>query len=179
MADLTLREFSIAKVAVSHVNRFGDMLLYYSHNCGTGGTVAITPLSHAMPSASVQDGIMELPGGRVFSPWSLAARRAPTTYPKYTQQFMFNGNTDAALMVYADFLAYVGLTRQLQFGYGRTGTANTGYNVTDHGGKYCQAMLLQVTANFDRNLITGQTPLRKTNFTVTATWQQVGDFTAL
>lgn len=176
MPDLTFSEYAIARVAVSHINRFGNLYLYYSHNCGDGGTVAITPLSHAMPSANVQDGIMELPGGRVFSPWSQAGKRAPTTYPRYTQQFMFNGNTDAALMVYADFLAYAGLTRQLQFGYGRTDTANSGYNVNDHGGKYCNAMLLQVTANFDRNLITGQSPLRKTNFIVTATWQQVGEF---
>lgn len=174
----TYAEYSLARVAVGNIIQFGGVRLNYYYDISGYGTCLVTPHSISLPSATVQDGIMTLAGGRTYSPWSAAGKRAPVTYPRYTQQYMFRGTADACLRVYADLLAMVGQTNALLFTYGRvTSGAMNDYTYAHFNGKACQAMLLTVTAQMDRDLQTRLTPLHKTNFIVTAGWQQVGDFT--
>lgn len=177
MTPETYAEYSLQRVAVGNIIKFGPLYLNYYHNIGSYGACLITPLSIAMPSATVQDGILTLAGGRVYSPWSAAGKRAPVSYPRYAQQFMFRGDTDACLRIYADFLTLAGHTNELLFSYGRVTTgAMNDYTYAHFNGKQCQAMLLQINAPMERDLQTRQSPLKRTHFIVTASWQQVEDF---
>ena len=170
-------DYTLRRVALGNISRFGDLRLWYTKTLDDFGTVNITPLSTAFPSATVHDGIMTLPGGRLYSPWSLAGKRAPVTYPRYSQQFIYSGHVDACLRHYGDLLYYVGLTRVLYFSYGRqTYNPNDYHNGDHYGAKQCQAMLISVAAPMERDLNTKLAKL--TSFTVTAVWQQTGDFQA-
>ena len=177
MALEAVGDYTVLRVPLGNISRFGDLRLWYTQTLADFGTVIITPLSTAFPSATVHDGIMTLPGGRLYSPWSLAGKRAPVTYPRYSQQFVYRGHTDACLRHYGDLLYYAGLTRVLYFSYGRqTYDPNDYHDGDDYGAKHCQAMLLSVTAPMEHDLNTKSS--RLTHFIVTAVWQQVGDFQA-
>ena len=177
MALETYSEYSLQRVAAGNIIQFGSFRLNYYYNMGSFGAVLVSPHSIAMPSATVHDGIMTLAGGRVYSPWSAANKRAPVSYARYAQQFMFRGDADACLRAYEDFLTLAGMTAALLFSHGRvTAGAMSDYTYSHFNGKQCSAMLLQVNAPMERDLQTRLSPLHRTHFIVTATWQQVGDF---
>ena len=175
----TYSDYSLQRVAVGHIIKFGGFNLNYYHSLGSYGAALVSPHTIAMPGATVHDGIMTLAGGRVYSPWSAAARRAPVSYSRYTQQFMFRGNVDACLRLYADLMSMVGLTSSLFFSYGRTLPGAMNDNTYDaFKPKHCNAMLLTTNAPMERDLQVRLSPLHNTHFIVTASWQQVADFEA-
>lgn len=122
-------------------------------------------------------GISVLPGGRVFSPFSRANKRAPVPYSSYTQTIIYVGHIAHVMRQYQRLLALVGGTGRLTFSFGRT-TSGT-ITMTSSGQKWCNAILTSVS------ILPGDLPLdvdlhpKKTARQVSATWQQVGGFTAV
>lgn len=169
------RDFLISDIATGFITRFynGPQLggLFFNQTyTESGHTVVIQPISRPIVSHQVQDGIMKLPGGRVYSPWGLAGDKAPTHYPTYSQQILYHGHIDITMQYYQHLLGRVGLTGELRFTYGQTSGG-------PYGAKQCEAMLLSATASQERPFDTALHPT-KTYIIFTAVWQQTGRFWA-
>jgi len=170
-------EYAIKRIAAGYVKRFGELDIVTSQTRAGFGTVEVDVISSAVPSATVHSGIMQLPGGRTYSPWSKMGKRAPVFYPRYTQQLLYRGHADACLWRYQELLFLAGMTAALHFSFGRRFYNGAEYYNYDHyGAKYCLAMLESVSMTVDRDAQTKFLPLHKTHFTATAVWQQVEDF---
>lgn len=131
------------------------------------------PLSYG---ATAQAGISILPGGRIFSPYSRANERAPVAYSSYTQTIIYVGHIAGVMRQYQRLFAVLGGTGRLYFSYGRTGS---GTSTGSYGEKWCNAILTSVS------ILPGDLPLdidlhpKRTARQASATWQQVGGFTAV
>lgn len=147
---------------------FNYTLTYYASPF-TGQSVTTTPLSLTIPSARVYPGIMTLPGGAIYSPWSLAKNRAPTSFPVWTQRILYKGHARAVQQELRKLLGLVGVTSVLRFANGRVKADGS---VTP---KDCLAMLLPINGTMER-VITHASPSPFTWLEVTASWQQTGKF---
>lgn len=177
MALESYGDYAIGRIAAGYIRRFGDLDIVTTQTRAGFGTVKVDVLSSSIPAATVHDGIMTLPGGRVYSPWSLANKRAPVSYPQYTQQLMYRGDADACLWRYQELLYLAGMTKSLHFTFGRRFYNGAEYYNYDHyNTKYCPAMLISVSMTVAHDAQTKLIPLHKTHFTATAVWRQVGDF---
>lgn len=134
----------------------------------TGQSVETQPKGRYIAAPRVIDGLVTRADGSVFNPWGLAGKRAPTAYAAYTQTFMYIGHTALVMQQYEKLVAFVGVTGRLYLSYGRT-TGDT------YSTKYCDAMLLTVSAPAERVLEVGSGI--KTFIEFSATWQQTGAFT--
>jgi hypothetical protein len=170
-------QFALDNLAVGIITSFGTSTIglcefkqtfTYSSGSMNGLTVNVMPLTVSVNSPSVQDGIMRLPGGRVYSPWSLAGERAPTSYPTYTQRILYHGHVRPVEFEYRKLLQLVGVSSNLNFEYGRASTENY------FSAKTCRAMLLPINSIAERVMYPTGAP--KTWIEITATWQQVQDF---
>lgn len=141
----------------------------YSSGSMSGQTVTTIPHTIAAPSARVYSGIMTLPGGTPYSPWSLAGNRAPTAFPLWTQTIVYKGTVRAVQIELRKLLGLVGVTASLDFAQGRMKLDSS---VTS---KSCYAMLMPISGTMERVLTTPAYSTR-TWLEVTATWQQTGKF---
>lgn len=176
MALESYADYALLRIAGGYIRRFGGLDLETAQTLAGFGSVVTNVLSVAIPAATVHDGMMTLPGGRLFSPWSQAGKRAPVTYPRYSVTIMYRGHVDACIRRYTELLYLAGMTAALYFTYGRRHIGTNYYDYDHYGAKHCQAMLVSLSATADHVLITGATPLITTHFTATAVFQQVGDF---
>lgn len=172
MPDSNYASFLRRHIATGYIYRFDTYRFNESANYPDYGFTRRRVMSMSVPGVTVQDGIMELPGGRLYSPWARVGVRAPFTYPKYALAVEYYGDVQACLYVHAQLQMNVGMTLPLIFTYGRRTE-----DILDWGAKQCPATLLAAPVTFEQDL-TIATPRKKTRFIVTATWQQVDEFEA-
>ena len=171
-------DFAYHKVALGYITGFFvsdiGLVSFDKTSTGTGSlsaqTCLIRPKERVIVSPPIADGIMRLPGGRVFNPWGLAGKRAPVFYPTYTQTIVYHGHPELTMREFEVLLTRVGLTGVLYFSYGRI-AADT------FGTKRCNAIMLPSSATAQRVLNTSVTT-SKTWIEFTASWQQTTDFTS-
>lgn len=169
------RDFVIGAVATGYITGFsvgqlGMTQLNYTAT-GTGGqSVVVKPKDRLIVANTVADGLVFRADGSIFNPWGLAGSRAPTTYPQYTQRFIYTGHVALTHQVLERLLGHIGYTGMLHFSYGRQ-TGDT------YGAKSCEAILLSVSGVAGLTMDHTQTT-RKTAIEVSATWQQTGAFTS-
>ena len=173
MPDQNYAGFIRRHVATGYIKKFAGYQ-FNTEDFVTGyGTCRRRVLSMSIPGVTVHDGLMELPGGRIFSPWATVGVRAPFSYPKFALQIEYYGDVQACLLAHSQLQIMVGMTLPLVFTYGqRTADAY------DWGDKQCPAMLLAAPVTFEQDLTIVAPPRKTTRFIVTATWQQVGEFEA-
>lgn len=173
-------QFAVERIALSHIQSFGDANLgycyfdySYTYPSGllSGQSVTVQILSPTVTTGGVVHGIVDLPGGGVFSPWSTAGDRAPVTYPTYTQRIRYVGDIRPVMAEYEKLMRAVGVTSDLFFAFGRL----SGGSMWE---KHCQAMLMPVSAVVDRTLDFVANPTAKTWIEFTVSFRQVGDFVA-
>lgn len=171
-------QFAIERLALSHIQSFGDAGLgycyfdyTYTYNVApiVGQKVTVQIISPAVATGGVISGIMDLPGGERFSPWSVAGERAPVTYPTYSQRIRYVGDIRPVMLEYEKLMRVVGVTSNLQFAYGRL----PGGGLWE---KRCLAMLMPVAAVVNRTLDFEANPTAKTWIEFTVNFEQVGDF---
>lgn len=174
-------QFSAERLALSHIQSFGnsttgvcefDYTRTYSSGILTGKSVTVQIISPTVTTGGVTNGIVDLPGGGVFSPWSAAGERAPVSYPTYSQRIRYVGDIRAVMGEYEMLMRLVGVTSDLQFAFGRL----RGGSMWE---KSCQAMLLPVGAVVDRTLDFVANPAAKTWIEFAVNFRQVGDFVAV
>ena len=136
----------------------------------SGQSVVVKPKDRLIVANTVSDGLVFRADGSIFNPWGLAGSRAPTTYPQYTQRFIYTGHVALTHQVLERLLGRIGYTGMLHFSYGRQ-TGDT------YGAKSCEALLLSVSGVAGLTMDHTQTT-RKTAIEVSATWQQTGAFTS-
>lgn len=174
-----LYDFAVNKVGLGTIRAFGTTSLVYcnfnytytySSGALSGQLVRVKPKDTTVMSPRTIDGIHHLPGGRTFSPWSLANERAPAGFPVWTQTIIYSGHIEPVLQEYHKLVRLVGVTSTLAFSYGEVsgGTFSP---------KSCQAMLLPVSGVLTRVIEKVHHP-NSTWVELTASWQQVGNFTS-
>jgi hypothetical protein len=172
-----IEQFALDNIAVGVITSFGASAIglvelrntvTYASGTMSGQSVTVRPLTISINSAGVQNGIMTLPGGRVYSPWSLAGQRAPTTFPIYTQRILYFGHVRPVQLEYRKLLQLVGVSSNLNFEYGRAKFDSF------FAAKTCRAMLLPITSIAERVMYPIDGP--RTWVEITASWQQVQAF---
>ena len=174
----TVNQFSITRLALSHIQSFGatpldvcyfDYTYTYSVAPINGQSVTVQIISPTVTTGGLASGIVDLPGGGVFSPWSTAGERAPVSYPTYSQRVRYVGDIRPVMLEYEKLMKLVGVTSRLQFAYGRI----PGGGLWE---KYCQAVLMPVVAVVERTLDFVANPTAKTWLEFSVNFRQVGDF---
>lgn len=170
--------FGFNKLAVGIITSFGataiglcEFQYSYTYPSGTmsGQSVTVKPITITVNSPPVDDGVITLPGGRVYSPWTEAGTRAPTGFATYTQRILYYGHVRPVQIEYRKLLALVGVTSFLNFEYGRAQTD------VFFSAKQCHAMLMPITGIAERVMYPVNAP--RTWVEITATWKQVTAFT--
>lgn len=173
-------QFAVKRQALSYIEAFGDDSLgycyfdyTYTHTTGTlnGQSVTVQIVSPTVTTGGVVSGVVDLPGGKRFSPWSVAGERAPVTYPTYSQRIRYVGHIRAVMGEYDKLMRSVGVTSNLYFDFGRI----SGGGMWE---KNCPALLMPVSAVVTRTLDFHTTPAALTWIEFTVNFEQVGDFVA-
>jgi hypothetical protein len=144
---------------------------YYQYDIGglNGQWVRVKPVGVLVQSQAIHGTpYFLLPGGRVFSPWSEAGERAPTTPPIHTQRIRYTGNVSPVQIEISKLQRFVGVTANLYFSFGRYPDGNYSY-------KACQAMLLPF-AEMAEYMWDEDNDHSLTTIIITAQWQQLGEF---
>lgn len=169
----TNEDFALRNVASGYITRFYDFNLDTTETLSGFGTVTTQPQGLAIPSPNVDDGLMKLPGGRIYNPWGMAGMRAPTSFPEWSQPIMFKGDAAACRRRFNVLMSRVGLTGDLTISHGRITSTQATPSTGHFGNVTCNAMMLPGFARAERVLTPGDAD---TWFVVTVRFQQTGEF---